>query len=187
MLNNLSGSTPVFTIASLAPGASADFTGSYVAPTNCSAVSTLTGSGRSICGVAVANAATTTCPILTTPQVLVTAVCPAAAVAPGTVLTYTGTVRNTGDITLQNIVVVSDRPAANTRVFTVAALAPGAAATFTGSYTVPINVCPVAATLTATAQNLCAGPPSPPSPAPSSPPARSLPLRPSWSRWPVRQ
>ena len=34
ILNNLVGATPVFTTATLAPGMTANFTGSYLAPTN---------------------------------------------------------------------------------------------------------------------------------------------------------
>jgi hypothetical protein len=68
--------TLVFTLASLAPGAVTNFTGSYLAPTNCSVTDTLTGTGRSICGVAVTNRVTATCPILTTPAIVVTQTCP---------------------------------------------------------------------------------------------------------------
>ena len=39
VLNNLSGTTPIFTAATLAPGAVASFTASYLAPTNCATVS----------------------------------------------------------------------------------------------------------------------------------------------------
>jgi uncharacterized repeat protein (TIGR01451 family) len=155
VLNNLSGATPVFTSDSLAPGATASFTGSYLTPTNCSGTSTSTATARSVCGVAVSNSSTVTCTILTTPQISVTAVCPTAPVAPGGTLTYSGTVRNTGNITLKNVVVVSDRPAANTTVFTAPTLAPGASAAFTGSYTVPADACSLTANLRATGQDQC--------------------------------
>ena len=55
VLNNLTGSTPVFTAATLAPGAAANFTGSYTAPANCSSTSTSTATGTSVCGVAVTS------------------------------------------------------------------------------------------------------------------------------------
>jgi uncharacterized repeat protein (TIGR01451 family) len=155
VLNNLSGATPVFTSATLAPGATANFTGSYVAPTNCSSTSTSTATARSVCGVAVSNSSTVTCTIQTAPQISVTAVCPTAPVAPGGTLTYSGTVRNTGNITLKNVAVVSDRPAANTTVFTVATLAPGVSAAFTGSYTVAADACALTANLKATGQDQC--------------------------------
>src|ERR1019366_9098530 len=139
----------------LAPGAVANFNGSYVAPTNCSSTSTSTATGRSVCGVAVTNTVTATCRILTAPQIAVTAVCPTAPVLPGGSLTYSGTVQNTGNITLTNVVVVSDRPAANTTVFTVASLAPGASANFTGTYTVPANACSLTTTFSGRGKNIC--------------------------------
>jgi uncharacterized repeat protein (TIGR01451 family) len=156
VVNSLSGATPVFTIATLAPGAGTNFTGSYLAPTNCSSTSTSTATGRSICGVAVTNTASATCPILMAPQIAVTAICPATPVSPGGLLTYSGTVRNTGNFTLTNVVVVSSRPAPNTPVFTAATLAAGASANFTGAYTVPANACSVTTTFSATARDLCA-------------------------------
>ena len=157
VINDRSGATPVLAAATLAPGGVAVFSGSYVAPTNCSSTSTSTATGRSICGVSVTNSASATCPILTTPRVTIVVVCPAAPAVPGSLLTYSGTVRNAGDITLTNVVVVSDRPAPNTTVFTAAALAPGASSNFTGSYTVPTDVCPVTAILRATGRDLCTG------------------------------
>jgi len=153
--NQPAADTPVFTLASLAPGAVATFTGSYVAPAVCSISDTLTASAASVCGVPVTNSASANCSILTSPQILVTTACPATPVAPGGVVTYTGTVRNTGDVALANVIVVSDHPAANTTVFTVATLAPGASANFTGSYTVPANACSVTATIKATGTSLC--------------------------------
>jgi uncharacterized repeat protein (TIGR01451 family) len=148
--------TSVFTVATLAPGASANFTGSYPAPVNCATSSTVTARAASVCGVAVANSATSICPILTTPQIAVTVICPTGNVAPGGVLTYSGTVQNTGDIPLNDVIVVSDRPAPNTTIFTVAKLAPGAIANFTGNYTVPLNnVCGVVTTVTASGKDSC--------------------------------
>jgi uncharacterized repeat protein (TIGR01451 family) len=157
VVNNLSGTTPVFTTAMLAPGAVANFTGSYVAPTNCSSTSTSTATGQSICGVAVTNTVSATCPILAAPQIAVTAVCPATPVSPGGLLTYSGTVRNTGNFTLTNVIVVSSRPAPNTTVFTAATLAAGASANFSGAYTVPASACSVATTFSGTGQDSCAG------------------------------
>ena len=147
--------TSVFTLASLAPGESANFTGSYLAPTNCSVTDTLTVRAASVCGVAVTSTATATCPILTTPNLEVTATCPAGTVLPGGSLTYGGTVRNTGDITLVNVAVVSDRPAPNTTIFTIASLAPGVSANFSRAFTVPANVCAVSTTFSATGKDTC--------------------------------
>jgi len=156
VLNNMSGATPVFTALALAPGVVTNFTGSYLAPTNCSVTSISTATGRSICGIAVTNAVTSTCAILTTPAIFVVHTCPTTPVLPGGILTYSGSVSNAGNITLTNIIVVSDLPSANTTVFTVASLAPGATANFTGSYVTPLNCCVVWSTLTASGQG-CAG------------------------------
>src|SRR5208282_1150975 len=145
--------TPVFTLASLAPGAVANFTGSYLAPTNCSVADTLTATGRTTCGVAVTNTVSTTCPILITPQITVTAVCPVAPVLPGGSLTYSGTVTNAGSITLTNVVVLNNLSGA-TPVFTAATLAPGAGANFTGSYVAPTN-CSTTSISTATGRSIC--------------------------------
>ena len=72
------------------PAQTTNFTGSYLAPTNCSTTSTSTATGQSICGVAVTNFVTTTCPILTSPAIAVTVVCPTTPVYPGGVLDLHG-------------------------------------------------------------------------------------------------
>ncbi len=154
------GGTPVFTLATLAPGTSATFTGSYLAPTNCSVADTLDVRASSLCGSPVADSATATCPILTTPRIAVTAACPTTPVLPGGTLVYTGTVRNTGDVTLNNIVVVSDRPGANTRIFTVATLAPGASANFSATLTAPAAACAIPTTVGASATDACTAVPA---------------------------
>jgi len=156
VLNTMSGSTPVFIALALAPGVVTNFTGSYLAPTNCTVTSTSTVKGKSICGIAVTNAITSTCSILTSPAIVVVHTCPTTPVLPGGLLTYSGSVSNAGNITLTNIIVVSDRPADGTVVFTVASLAPGATARFTGSYVTPLNCCVVWSTLTASGQG-CSG------------------------------
>jgi uncharacterized repeat protein (TIGR01451 family) len=148
--------TPVFTLASLAPGVAAPFSGSYLAPTNCSVADTLTVRASSLCGDAVANTASATCPITTTPDIKVTKECP-GSVSPGQLLTFSGSVSNTGNVTLTNIVVFNNQPAANTPVFTVASLAPGTGTNFTGSYLAPTNCFFVADTLTARGLSICGG------------------------------
>jgi uncharacterized repeat protein (TIGR01451 family) len=147
--------TTVFTRPTLAPGAVANFTGSYTAPTNCSVADTLTATAASRCGVAVSSIASATCPILTTPQIAVAVFCPVTPSVAGGTLTYSGNVRNAGDTSLTNIVVASDRPAPNTTVFTVATLAPGASANFTSSLTVPADACSVTTTFSGRGQDIC--------------------------------
>jgi uncharacterized repeat protein (TIGR01451 family) len=133
--------TPVIGPITLAPGAGTNFTASYVAPTNCSVTDTLTATGRSICGVAVTNTVTATCPIPTPSAIVVTQSCPPNPVVQGGLLTFSGTVRNAGNITLSNIVVVNNWPVSNIVIFTAASLAPGATLNFTASYVVPANCC----------------------------------------------
>jgi len=124
ILNNQSGATPIFTAATMAPGAVSSFTGSYLAPTNCSSTSTSTATGGSICGVAVTSAVTVTCPIGTTPLLALTQNCPANPVSPGGLLTYSGTVSNAGNITITNVVVLNSL-SGTTPVFTAATMGPG--------------------------------------------------------------
>jgi len=86
------------------------------------------------------------------PAITVTKRC-LTAVNNGTavVVTYSGTVSNSGDVTLTNIVVVNNQPAPNTPAFTTSSLAAGASVTFTNSYTTTANICgPFTDTLTAT-------------------------------------
>jgi uncharacterized repeat protein (TIGR01451 family) len=147
--------TPVFTLLSLAPGAVANFTGSFTAPTNCSVTDTLTATASSRCGVGVSSIASVTCPILTTPQIAVAVLCPATPAVPGGTLTYSGNVRNVGNTTLTGIVVVSDRPAPNTTVFTFATLAPGESANFTSSLTVPADTCSLTTTFSGLGKDIC--------------------------------
>jgi uncharacterized repeat protein (TIGR01451 family) len=148
----------VLTLASLPPGASANYTAAFqVSGDSCSVTTTVAASGTDSCSAAnVSNSASVTCPLTTSPKITVTKTCP-NPVAPGGVLTYSGTVANSGDVTLTNVVVVSDQPAANTVVFTAATLAPGAVQSFTGSYTAPTN-CASTSTLTASATSICGAP-----------------------------
>lgn len=160
VVNNRTGTTPVFTAATLAPGANASFNGSYEVPmsSSCDITSTLTGTGYDKCtGAPVTANASATCPLVTSPGIVVTQTCPPNQVSPGSTLTYTGTVRNTGNITLTNVIVVNNEPAPNTVIFTVATLAPGAQANFTGSYQVPLNCCVSSSTVTATGRDICTG------------------------------
>jgi uncharacterized repeat protein (TIGR01451 family) len=160
VLSQQSPGSPVFTAASLAPGASANFTGSFGVPANaCSVSDTLTVIGQDLCtGQSITNSVTTTCPTSVAARIEITKQCPPVAPAPGAPLAYSGTVRNAGNITLANVTVVSDLPAPNTIVFTAATLAPGATANFTGSFTAPSDVCSVMHTLVASGRDTCGNP-----------------------------
>ena len=74
--------------------------------------------------------------LVTSPAIAVTKDCPDSLVPAGGILMFTGTVTNTGSITLTNVFVVDDQPAPNTRVLGPITLAPGAGTTFAGSYIV---------------------------------------------------
>jgi uncharacterized repeat protein (TIGR01451 family) len=151
--------TTVFRTPSLAPGASTNFTGSFVVPASldaCTIANTLVvTSGDKCSGSNVTATVSTTCNVTPSPAITVTKNCPATPVSPGGVLTFTGTVHNGGNVTLSNITVVIDHPAPGTIVFTAPSLAAGATASFTGSYTVPVDECSVSDTVSVTAVDRC--------------------------------
>ena len=99
----------------------------------------------------VTSSADTTCQNTLTPGIKVTKACPAQPVAPGQLLTFSGSVSNTGNVTLTNIVVVGQPTGCQyARCSPGRRLAPGEVVSFNGSYTAPTN-CSVTDTLTATA------------------------------------
>ena len=60
-------------------------------------------------GVPVSDTASATCSIVTTSGISVTEVCPITAGISGGLSSFSGVVSNSGNITLSNVVVVSDR------------------------------------------------------------------------------
>jgi len=136
--NQPSANTPVIGPITLAPGASSNFTGSYIAPVDCcETIDTLTARGQDRCsGSTVTATASQVCPLLTTPSIAVAQTCPAAGQASGTVYQFSGSVTNTGDINLTNVFVFSSLPN-NTRLLGPIELAPGESEGFSGSYTIP--------------------------------------------------
>ena len=157
--NRPDANTPVFGPVVLPPGVGKVFTGSFMVPADlnsCSIASTVTATGNSQCNGAQATAtATAVCPVATRPAVLLTTACPPTATPQGGLLTFSGTVKNMGNITLTNLVVVGDRPATNTPVIRIASLLPNQTTNFTGSFVVPVNCCEVVSTLTVTGYDLC--------------------------------
>jgi hypothetical protein len=121
-------------------------------------VDTLTATGQGRCdGTRVSSSSTAVCPLLTTPSLTVTKICPALPVPVGGVFAFSGSVTNTGDITLTNVRVISSQPAGNTALLGPIDLAPGESETFTGSYTVTASDNPTGDTVTASGVSICAG------------------------------
>jgi hypothetical protein len=94
----------------LAPGASANFTGTCTAQNNgCSHTDTVTAMATStttITAVTATSSPATVCPICNNPCVQVTKNCGPATINVGASYTVSGSVRNCGDIPLVNVVVV---------------------------------------------------------------------------------
>jgi uncharacterized repeat protein (TIGR01451 family) len=157
VVNEPSLNTPVFGPITLAPGASASFTGSYTAPTCCCEFTdTITAHGLDRCArTSVAATSSTVCPLLSTPSITVTRVCPTAPVSAGGTFAYSGVVRNTGDVVLTNVFVFSNQPTANTALLGPIELAPGESEDFTGSYTVAANSNPALDTVKASGTDTC--------------------------------
>jgi len=158
VVNNQPGSsTPVIGPITLAPGASTNFTGSYIAPVDCcETVDTLTASGEDRCsGSRVTATASAICPLLTTPGISITRVCPASPVAVGGLYVFTGLVSNTGDVVLTNVFVFSSQSNTNTPLLGPIELAPGESEEFNGSYTVTAGSNPATDTVTGRGTDTC--------------------------------
>ncbi len=154
--------SPVLGPITLLAGASVGFTNSYTVPADSCGpyVDTLAASAISICGTFVTNSATATCAGTNTPSIDVTKACPANPVQPGGLMVVNGTVTNTGNITLTNVVVTNNISALeiSRRVLGPITLAPGEGTTFSDSYTVPLDSCgPYPDTFTASGADKCFG------------------------------
>jgi len=149
--------TPVFGPVVLAPGQSANFSGSYTVCRICCPpfVDTLTATGASACnGSNVTATATAACPGITTPQLAVRVDCPPQPPRQGELLIYSGSVSNSGDVVLTDVLVTDDQ---NGYVAQISALAPRETAGFISSFT-PTNCGPsFAFNVTGTARNACTG------------------------------
>jgi hypothetical protein len=155
--NQPSNGAPVIGPITLAPGESASYVASYIVPPDFCGTDTLTARGTSICDVPVVTTLTTTCPVITAPQITITKICPPLPARRGTLFVFTGSVSNSGNVTLTNVFVVNNQPVANTPVIGPLTLAPGASSNFTGSYIAPVDCCETIDTLTARGQDRCSG------------------------------
>jgi hypothetical protein len=155
------GASTVLFPTNILRGQSVSFSGSYIPANPClPSTATLVAVGVDQFTTfprAVSSTNSTTCSAVLNPGIRVTKACPAGPTAPGQLITFSGSVSNTGNVTLSNIVVLNDQPAFNTPVYTRVSLAPGEVATFTGSYIAPTN-CSVTDTLTANATSRCGTP-----------------------------
>lgn len=147
--------TPVLEVATLAPGASAPFTASVTVPADvCSVSAGFTATASDRCGGSgIQDTAAATCPVVTAPAIVVTHQCPAEPLVPGQTTSFGGTVRNSGNVTLNEVRVFNGEAL----VFGPASLAPGASAPFTASVVAPSDVCSVTTTVSASGVDKCSG------------------------------
>jgi len=150
--------SPVLGPIVLAPGESVSYYASYVVPPDFCGTDTVTARGLDACNLSpVVHSVTTTCPIITTPRILVTKSCPVEPTPHLGLLIFTGTVSNPGNVTLTNVFVVNNQPSNNTPVIGPITLAPGQTVSFNGSYRTPEYCCQIVDTLTASGQGRCSG------------------------------
>ncbi len=107
--DQLTNNTPIIGPIALAPGASVNFTNSYIAPTCCCLIiDTLTAIGQDHCsGSNVTAMATAVCPVLTIPSIALVQECPTTPIPMGSDYVFSGYVTNTGDAVLTNVSVYS--------------------------------------------------------------------------------
>jgi hypothetical protein len=121
----------------------------------CETIDTLTASGNDRCtGNRVSATSTAVCPLLSTPRIAVTQVCPAGTVPVGGLFEFSGSVSNAGDITLTNVLVFS-QPNPSVPLVGPIELAPGEIQEFSGSYIVGPGTDPRTNAVTATGADLC--------------------------------
>jgi hypothetical protein len=118
-------------------------------------VDTLTVTGAGACnGSNVTATATAACPGITTPQLSVRVDCPPQPPLQGGLFVYSGSVSNSGNVPLTDVLVTDDKTGA---IAQISALAPLESAAFTGSFT-PTNCGPdYAIFVTGSARNACTG------------------------------
>ncbi|HXI83548.1 MAG TPA: hypothetical protein VNL17_05595 [Verrucomicrobiae bacterium] len=138
----------------LAPGASASYSGSYTPNGGCGPfTNVVTASGNDQCaGTPVSALATGVCTITTSPGIAVTKFCDFST---NSIVSVNGTVSNTGNVTLVSITVTDNVAGDLSASLSSTTLAPGASATYSGSYTATSLVS--TDTVTATGSDQCTG------------------------------
>ncbi len=143
----------------LGVGQVASFSGGWIPSQPClpsTNILTVVGTDQGASPQSVANTTTIVCQNILMPGIAVTLSCPPAQALSGGPITYSGTVNNSGNVTLTNVVVTDSQPVPST-VLTLASLAPGSTSPFTASFTAPLDACSVSSTATATGSDYCSG------------------------------
>src|SRR5207249_663580 len=120
------GTIDPLSTTTLAPGATGHYAGRYVpSQTSGEKTDTVTASGVDAINGGTANGnASATCRIMTAPSIAVTKACVNAS-GLNAPITFSGTITNTGNVTLDNVS-ISDSPAATFAALSTTTLAPGA-------------------------------------------------------------
>jgi hypothetical protein len=163
--NNIRGSSfPYLGPINLAPGETAGYVIEYVVGSDFCGMDNVTVKGLSICGdIPVSNSVATQCDVLTDPSIHVTSVCPGGPLERGQNATFTGTVTNTGDSTLRNIlvshhfVIKTQDPSSEASITGPLTMAPGESINFTFDLVAPADweCCELADTVTALGNDRC--------------------------------
>jgi uncharacterized repeat protein (TIGR01451 family) len=143
----------------LAPGEVESFNGAFTVPNDFCGPDSVTVTAVSICGnVPATDTATSSCPVQTTPGITIVSVGPNGPVVHGQSVTFVGTVKNIGNVTLTNVVVVDSQPTANSPVLGPVTLAPDQTTNFTYTYTAPTdcNCCELVNTFAVSGRDRCA-------------------------------
>jgi hypothetical protein len=149
--------TPVLGPITLTPGQFVNFSGSYIAPYDCCGpcVDTLTARGNEFCrGSNVTATASDACPRSSTPAISVTRSCPPGPVRLGDLVFVSGSVSNSGNATLGNVLVVDDQAGV---VISGLALAPSESIPYLGTYLVTNCGPSLPGGVTASGSDVCTG------------------------------
>ena len=149
-------------IGGIPVGGSFPYSATNTVPVGCGPFTdTVVATGNDTCsGAGVTNRASCTTIVITAPAIAVMKVCPPNPVQPGGLMIVTGTVTNTGNVPLVNVVVTNSISALgiSRQVLGPISLAPGAGTNFSDSYIVPLDSCgPYADTFAASGADKCFG------------------------------
>jgi hypothetical protein len=162
VVSNLVNGTFIYVLGptTLDPTQSVSFTGSYLPADPCGATDTIFAWGTDELGFTTNHSASATCSNIVNPNIVVTSACPPGPVPAETSMTISGTVTNTGDVTLNNVIVTNRVPAIGRAVAVIGpiSLAPGAGMTFTDTFNVGNNCPAIQHILVASAVDRCLRP-----------------------------